>query len=516
MRIIASLLVSVVLGASCATSAPVLDTPLAQAPTVAAETTETSTPADPIPESEPGSEVAAPPSSPDPTPEPEIEATAGSDGVGDPYYPQLGNGGYDVQRYVLDLDWDPDTATLKGSATIEAIATQALSALNLDFSGMEIARITVNGADATFLRDGPELTVELPEPAATGARFDIVVAYSGQPNALPAVAGIDTGGWYIRNDVAFVVSEPSGSLTWHPVNDHPSDKALYRIEMTAPSELTVVSAGILKDTIDEGNGTTTWIYEPRDPMAPYLLPLAIGPLEIVEEESVEGVVVRNAFAAGLNGQAEMFDQTANMISVFSELFGPYPFEAYGVLVLDDSLGFALEQQTMSLFGQDFFRGGQRFDDVVAHELAHQWFGDYVTLTEWDDIWLNEGFATYAPYLYFEAADPSYDIDAEVRLLTQFDPTVLSSPLPGDPGGSDLFAASVYFRGALTLHSLRGTIGDAAFFDTLKVYVQRFGGANATTADFRSVAEEVSGQDLGAFFDEWLYQSPLPEIAALSD
>ncbi len=512
MRILAWVVAVSILATACATSTPVLDDPLAQAPTTSDQDPDTPTPGTPTAQSDPDEQTAAPTQAPNSTPG--AEPNPGADGVGDPYYPQLGNGGYDVQRYVLDLDWNPEEASLSGSATIEAVATQALSAFNLDFEGMEIGSITVDGTEATFSRIGSELTVELPQPVAEGAAFETVVSYIGRPSPLPAVAGIETGGWYVRGEVAFVVSEPSGSLTWHPVNDHPSDKALYRIEITAPSDLTVVSAGVLKDTIDEGNDTTTWIYEPRDPMAPYLLPLAIGPLEIIEEEPVGDVVIRNAFAPGLSDQAEMFDQTSEMIEIFSELFGPYPFEAYGVIVLDESLGFALEQQTMSLFGQDFLRGGQRFDDVVAHELAHQWFGDYVSLNEWDDIWLNEGFATYAPYLYFEASDPDYDIDAEVGLLTQFDPLVLSSPLPGDPGGSDLFAASVYFRGALTLHSLRGTIGDSAFFEMLRVYVDRFGGANATTADLRAVAEEVSGQDLEAFFEEWLYQSPLPELAEL--
>lgn len=450
-------------------------------------------------------------SDPPATAAPNAVASPGSDGLGDPYYPQLGNGGYDVQRYVLDLEWDPDTTTLSGTTTIEAIATQNLSSFNLDFLGMDISQILVDGTAADFSRASAELTVEPTVAIADATSFVVDVTYSGRPQRIPKLSDIDIGGWYVEGGTAFVVSEPAGSFGWHPVNDHPLDKALFRLEITAPVDLTVASAGILVETIDEGDGTRTWVYEPRDPIAPYLLPLAIGDLVLVDAGIVDGVVLRHAIVSDLADQIDAFDRTPDMLRTFSEMFGPYPFEAYGVLVVDSTLGVALEQQTMSLFGQDFLRQGGGFDDVIAHELAHQWFGNHVALSQWNDIWLNEGLATYAQYLYFEAADDNYDIDAEIGLLTQFDPATLSSPVPGDPGPERLFAASVYFRGALTVHSLRRTIGDEAFFETLRTYIERFGGANATTDDLRSIAEEISGTDLEEFFRTWLYESPLPEI-----
>ena len=443
--------------------------------------------------------------------EPALDPRPGSDGLADRYFPQLGNGGYDVQRYILDLNWDPVSLVLSGTTTVEAIATQDLSEFNLDFLGMEISEITVDGAQAEHRRADAELSIELPTPVGAGSTFSTAVSYSGVPQRAPRLTDFEIGGWYVEGDTAFVLSEPAGNYTWHPVNDHPSDKARFRVEVTAPSDLTVVSAGQLLDAIDEGDGTTTWVYEARDPMAPYLLPLAIGDLELVEGGTARGVVIRNAIDADLVDRADAFARTPDMIEIFSDLFGPYPFETYGALLVEALIGGALEQQTMSIFGQDFLRSGFDFDRVVAHELAHQWFGNHVSLGEWDDIWLNEGFATYAEYLYAEQSTLNYDIDAEIGLLSQFDPRALSLPPPGDPGPDNLFASSVYFRGGLTLHALRRTIGDEAFFESLQTYIELYGGANATTEDFREVAELVSGEDLQDFFHSWLYEAEMPPI-----
>jgi aminopeptidase N len=494
---------------ACSSSAPIVIESSRTEPTSFPTTSNPSSqPADV--ESEP-----APTTAPTATAEPakELSPTAGAPGIGDPYYPTLGNGGYDVDRYVLDLNWDPETETLEATVVVEAVATHDLAAFNLDLSGMQVHGVTVDGAEASFVHEGPELIINLPEPVASGDAFGTTVEYSGKPGQTSQLSDIDIGGWYVVNGMAYVISEPAGNFAWHPVNDHPLDKAKFRVEVTVPAGLTVASAGLLIDRIDNDDGTTTWIHEPRDAMAPYLLPLAIGDLTIVDGGTVDGVVIRHAITSTLIDRADAFGRTGQMMEIFNELFGPYPFEAYGSLVVDSTLGVALEQQTLSIFGQDFLRSGRNFDDIVAHELAHQWFGNLVSVAAWDDIWLNEGFATYAQYLYFEAVDPSYDIDREVGFLLQFDPALLSNPPPGDPGPDNLFATSVYFRGALAVHALRRTIGDDAFFTTLQTHLDRFAGANASIADFIEVAEEVSGSDLTEFFEDWLYRAPLPDIPA---
>ncbi|MEM7285408.1 MAG: M1 family metallopeptidase [Actinomycetota bacterium] len=491
---------------ACATTAPLaieVATPT-QAPTAAPSPTGTVPPERPAEDAVETATVA-------PTAEPVIlNPVAGAAGIGDPYYPGLGNGGYDVQRYILDLDWDPQSARLDGRATIEATATQDLLSFNLDLEGLEVAAVAVDGADASFVHEGAELTITPAEPLPDGEPFVAVIDYGGRPMRIDPLADIPIGGWFFVNGTAFVMSEPGGNFAWHPVNDHPLDKALFRVEVTAPGDLTVASAGLLVGVTDEADGDRTWIYEPPDPMAPYLLPLAIGDLELIDEGEASGVPIRNAIDRDLLDRQDAFGRTAQMMEVFIDLFGPYPFDAYGVLVVDAVVGGALEQQTLSIFGQDFLRSGRDFDDVVAHELAHQWFGNHVALGAWEDIWLNEGFATYAQYLYFEAIDPEYDIDAEIGRIRRFDRTLLSLPVPGDPGPEQLFATSVYFRGALTLHALRRTVGDDAFFASIAEYVDRFGGGNVTTEDFEAVVEEVSGEDLDAFFDAWLLDPALPE------
>ena len=457
--------------------------------------------------------TAAPTTPPAPTTVPEPTAVAGSagaPGLGDPYYPDLGNGGYDVDRYVLDLEFDPATAALAGTATIEAAATQDLSAFNVELQGFEIESVTIGDAEAAFSRDGNEVTVEPAEAIANGDSFAATFTYSGTPQQLPPFNQFDTIGWVATADGAFVVGEPSSSQAWHPVNDHPLDRARFRVEMTVPAGLEVATNGSLVEQLTEDDGRTTFIYETRDEQAPYLTTLGIGELVLIDDGEAAGVPIRNWFAESLADRADAFDATAEMMEVFVDLFGPYPFEAYGVLVVDGSFGAALETQTLSIFGTDFLVGNRNIDNVVAHELAHQWFGNHVVLAGWDDIWLNEGFATYAESLYFEQVDTTFDIDASLRSFASFGPTLLSIP-PGDPGPDDLFAASVYFRGALTLHDLRRTIGDDAFFELVRRWVSDFGGRNVVTQDFIDLAQEVSGEDLGEFFDAWLYQEALPEI-----
>lgn len=435
------------------------------------------------------------------------DAVAGAPGLGDPYYPLLGNSGYDVDRYVVDLTWNDDTGELGGTTVVEATATVALESFNLDFAGDTVSAARVDGTAAAVDRAETELTITPAAPLAAGTRFVAEIDHTGVPARAPSYTSLDFGGWYRQGGVAFTLSQPAGNLVWHPVNDHPADKARFRFEITADADLAVAANGLLSDTVDNADGTTTWIYETRDPQAPYLTALAIGDLELVDAPPVGDIVIRHAVDRDLLDDLDRFATLPAMIEAFTEMFGPYPFEAYGILIIDEPLGVALELQTLSIFGTDWFAPGRDLDAISAHELAHQWFGNHVSVAEWDDIWLNEGFATYAQYLWREASEPGYDIDRDIAAIRSLG-TRLSLP-PGDPGGEDLFDTSVYFRGALTLHELRRQVGDDDFFAILRRHVERHGGANASTADFIATAEEVSGRDLTDFFDAWLYADMVP-------
>jgi aminopeptidase N len=241
----------------------------------------------------------------------------------------------------------------------------------------------------------------------------------------------------------------------------------------------------------------------------------IGRFVTQEQTGPNGLPIRNYFPPEIATAAEKtFGRTGQMIDYFDDLFGPYPFEAYGVAVVDKDLGYALETQTLSLFGRDIARAGPaRAETVVAHELSHQWFGDSVSVENWQDIWLNEGFATYAEWLWQEHMRGGKARDESVRQTYDFLKT-RQAPPPGKPPANDLFNAGVYGRGALTLHALRLRVGDELFFRILRAYTDRYRYGNASTADFIAVAEDVGKQDLAAFFDGWLNAEKLPAIAEL--
>ncbi len=448
---------------------------------------------------------------------PEITAepdnTVAQDSLGDDYYPELGNGGYDALHYTLDLDVDVADNTISGTLTMQARATSDLSEFNLDFLGLEISEIQVGDQAATFARAGRELTITPSRPLANGDEFEVAVTYAGQPRPIVPEAVPLRMGWNRYPGGVYVVSEPEAAATWYPVNDHPLDKATYTFLITVPEPLVVATNGQLQDTLDNGT-TTTYHWETRDPMASYLATVNIAEFVADTATGPEGLPLRNYIPATLADQGrQTFAPTGDMIAYFNTVFGPYPFEAYGAVVADADLGFALETQTLSVFGRDVVLAPPELaETVVAHELAHQWFGNSVSVEEWRDIWLAEGFATYAEWLWQEHTGGQAARDAVIRsAYAQFDPQL---PPPGTPPPDNLFNQSVYVRGGLTLHALRVRVGDDDFFDILRAYSQRFRYGNATTSDFVALAEQVAGQDLQRLFNDWLFEQPLPPLSEL--
>lgn len=437
----------------------------------------------------------------------------GDEGIGDPYFPQLGNTGYDVRHYTIDLDVDVEENTITGTTTIEANATENLETFNLDFVGFEISDVTVNDQPVEWEREPHELIVQPANPLPAGD-FTISVTYSGEPTGESSTGIPFLLGWTNFGGGIFVASEPDGAASWYPVNDHPLDKATYTFRITVPDPYVVAANGLLQDTVENGD-TTTYIWEMDDPMASYLATVNIDEFVEHTDESPDGTPIRNYWLADIAEQAEVnFGRTGEMIDFFSETFGPYPFDAYGVVVADADFPFALETQSLSLFSKSWLGAGGDLDITVAHELSHQWFGNSVSLASWQDIWLNEGFATYASWLWMEHDMGSETFERNINEAY----TLMKSPRgagifgpPGDPSPSNLFGGGVYYRGAMTLHALRVEVGDEAFFEIMTTYYDRFQHSNASTEDFITAAEEVSGQDLEAFFNGWLYEEEIPDL-----
>lgn len=435
-------------------------------------------------------------------------------GIGDPYFPLLGNSGYDVQHYTLDLTVDMDDNVIAGTVSIDARTTQDLSVFNLDFYGYTIDTVEVEGQPADFLRRGGELIITPPQTLAEGESFTVEVAYSGQPTGERGYSA----GWVRHARGVFVASEPAGAARWYPVNDHPRDKATYTFRITVPEPYVVAANGLLQEVIDSG-ATQTYVWETVHPMASYLATVNIGDFVVQTDEGPGGLPIRNYFPARLaEDAAPIFDRTDEMIAYFSEVFAPYPFEAYGVVMADTALFFALETQTLSLFGAEVVPNaltgvvpGWRtsVESVIAHELAHQWFGNSVSPENWEDIWLNEGFATYASALWTEHTLGTEAFEDDMRGYYRF--LAMGQYVPGQPPKNNLFNQGVYLQGAWTLHALRLEVGDAVFFDILRAYYDRYQYSNASTADFIAVAEEVSGQDLTALFDAWLFEGGVPPV-----
>lgn len=453
-----------------------------------------------------------------PTFTPVPDPNAGASGMGDSLYAEFGNGGYDVQSYILDITiHDVTISDLSAVTTIEAKATQELSSFNLDFIGFDITSITVNDQEADFERSGQELTITPASPLVNNETFTVRVEYAGQPEVMESVALPFQTGWVTYDRGIFVLSEPDGSASFYPVNDHPLDKANYTFIVTVPKPFEVAANGILTETIDNG-GTSTFHFVLRDPMASYLATINVQDFDVETMQSGSGIPIRNYYASGLPEDVRIpFKNQGEMIDYFSGLFGPYPFEVYGALVMDTNFGAALENQTMSIFGLDMIHTDNVFKTelTVAHELTHQWFGDAVSVADWSDIWLNEGFATYGEALWVEHIRGSNGLDRfieaqyeEVASYPQY------YPPPGSPSAHDLFNGGVYLRGGLLLHALRVKAGDDTFFKIMQTYFERYKGGNASTENFISVAEEVSGEDLADFFKAWLHDEGLPPIPEL--
>jgi aminopeptidase N len=438
----------------------------------------------------------------------------GAPGLGDSYFPLEGNGGYDVQHYDLAFSYDPATDRLDGTNTITARATQGLSSFDLDLQQLDVKSVEVNKKAARFARDGQELIITPSAGIADGATFTVAVSYGGVPETIvgsPIVFGSPYG-FIHTNDGAFMGDEPNATSTWIPLNDHPSDKATWTFRVTVPAGLQVISNGsLVKQTTSAGK--STWVWDERDPMSNYLATADIGHWEFKNGTTPGGIPETVAIDPDLkqSNPAAMdffYDTSAEATDLWNDTFGTYPFDSTGAIADNanyngQSIGFSLETQTRPLYS------AVRSTSTIAHELAHQWFGDSVAVRSWKHIWLNEGFASFAQYLWDEhknvrTAHEDFVLDYSRKSNDPFWDIVVA-----DPQRDTMFARAVYRRGAMTLQALREKIGDDQFFRILRTWASEHRHGTATTEEFIALSERISGQDLSNFFQVWLYTPKKP-------
>ena len=429
----------------------------------------------------------------------------GGAGSADDYLPRSGNGGYRVTAYDLTLDYRVGPGRLTGRAVITAVATAPLRRFTLDLAApLRVARVTVDGKQARYAHTGGKLTVTPARPLAEGVPFTAEIRYAGNP--VPIRGRWGDIGWDHLDDGVLVASQPVGAPSWFPCNDHPSDKAAYRLTITTASAYQVIATGALVSTRTAAS-TTTWVYELAQPTATYLVSIQIGRYALDRTPGPIPLVLA-APARLLTAASHDFARQQRMITEFSTLFGPYPFPQYSVVVTDADLDVPVEAQTLSVFGANHVDGRRGSERLVAHELAHQWFGNSLTIAAWRHIWLNEGFATYAEWLWSAVSGgrPTH------WHATRAHATLAASPqdlVLADPGVDRLFDDRVYLRGALTLHALHTHLGTPAFTSLVTEWVAAHQHGHVTTDAFFLHCARYG--DVSALLSQWVLSAALPPL-----
>lgn len=421
---------------------------------------------------------------------------------------------FDVRKYRLELEPDFNDGSLTGKAVIDCISTEDdLQEVELNFVGNWDLSVSVDGTAAEYDYDGEVLSVVLPKAKDSGKPFSIEVSYEGFPQLDPNSLSTP---FLIQSDFAFTHSQPYAARYWYPCFDEPSDKADDGVEtlVTVPSGFLVASNGLLVEEQQIG-AKRLFHWRHQYPISTYLVSVAIGPYSIISGSHGELPLRFYVFPLAAPVAARDFERHSRMLTLYEEEFGGYPFEAYGVAMVDTGdRRWAMENQTMTSYSAGLVTGDKRYELVAAHELAHMWWGDSVTIKDYRDIWLNEGFASYAEILWVESLGGESLRDVEVRnfkqLYLQNDLVNRHSLYRTNYDLRLMFSRTIYKKGGLVLHMLRWELGDDDFFDGMREYHKRFAYSGVETADFQKTMEDVSGRDLEGFFQGWVYGTGYPE------
>lgn len=433
-------------------------------------------------------------------------------GAPDPYLPGAGTSAYRVEHYDLFLDYKVASNRLSGRAVLRGVAQEPASAIVLDLTGLRATKVQLDGRkSARFSQRAEQLVVSTPVPLEPGQPFTLEVRYEGNPAPRRGFWG--EVGWEELSDGVLVAGQPNGAPSWFPCNDHPRDKASYRFTVTTDANYRAVCNGTLQGHTTRSS-RETWTYDQAEPMATYLATVQIGRYQLLELDAgrhpgqvTQLVAVPPALAA--QARRGLAHQPA-MMRTFINCFGPYPFPAYTVVVAGDVLEIPLEAQGMSILGPNHLELDWDAQRLVAHELSHQWFGNSLTAASWQDIWLHEGFACYAEWIWSEEAGVMGVADRAAAAWRRLNADA-QDLLVGDPGPEHMFDDRVYKRGALALHAVRVACGDLAFFALLQEWATAHRHGSVATADFILAVDRAAGLDSEALLHPWLYEETLPPL-----
>lgn len=425
-----------------------------------------------------------------------------------------GDSRFDVKYYKIDLKILHTTQTVAGSVTIKAEAdTLNVNSIFLDLvNQLVVDSILCNGSAVSFTRSSNKINIVLDNTYNTGEAFTLQVYYHGTPPSSgfgSFTFGSRSGG----NPSIYTLSEPYGSKDWWPCKDTPADKAdSADVWFTVLNPIKAISNGTLQEVIDNGDGTSTYKWKVGYPIAQYLLSLAATDYveytnyynySSTDSMPINHFIYPETFNTNLKN---LLDKTPQMIEVFKQHFGEYPFitEKYGHAQF--GWGGGMEHQTCSSMGA-FGEG------IISHELAHQWYGDAITCKDWHNIWLNEGFATYAEGVWIEAIQGKAAYNNYIANEMNSAKNAVGSVWVQDISSvNSIFNyARSYAKGAVILHMLRGVVGDSTFYNILRTYTYHptVSYGVAVTEDFQAIAENVSGMDLDYFFQQWIYGENYP-------
>jgi aminopeptidase N len=436
---------------------------------------------------------------------------------GDTYPRQAG---IDVVHYAFGLSFADETDEIAGNALIDVrFVRDGVAEFALDLTstangtGMVVSAVSAGDRGVPFRHDSDRLTLSVTPAARSGDVRSFRVQYAGIP-----AGGLRIGPNRYGDRTYFSDNWPNKIHHWLPVIDHPHDKATSEFLITAPAHYQVVASGLLQEETDLGNGRRLTRWRQSVPIASWLNALAIAPFSARHAGEIQGVPFQSwVFLQDRDASADRFERPMRQaVNFFSQYVGPYPYEKVGMVEAPGIEG-GMELASAIFFGEIAFHG-RDVASLVAHEVAHQWFGDSVTEADWDDVWLSEGFATYFALLYTEAdAGRGAFVEGLKRsrsLVQSAEATNPDRPVIhrnlSDP--ARVLNPLVYQKGAWTLHMLRGLIGDEAFRKGIRAYYQRFRDRNARTDDFRRIMELQSGRELSWFFTQWLNRPGSPTVS----